>query len=146
MKIGELAKLTQTTTKTIRFYESYGLLPAPARSASGYRDYDPEMVDRMRFIHRGQAAGLTLQSVRQILAIHDSGEVPCGHVRQVLQARLDQVRSQIAELAALESHLEFLLDHPAQGAPTEHDNSAVCPILERDPGAPESGKTAPIPG
>jgi hypothetical protein len=42
--------------------------------------------------------------------------------------------------------LEFLLDHEAQGAPTEHDNSAVCPILERDPGTPGSGTTAPIPG
>lgn len=42
MKIGELAKLTNTSTKTIRFYEDSGLLPLPARSASGYRDYGPE--------------------------------------------------------------------------------------------------------
>ncbi len=64
MQIGELAKLTNTSTKTIRFYEDSGLLPAPARSASGYRDYGPEIVDRLWFIRRGQAAGLTLQKVR----------------------------------------------------------------------------------
>lgn len=132
MQIGELAKLSNTSAKTIRFYENAGLLPPPARTASGYRDYGPEVVDRLRFIHRGQAAGLTLQKVRQILAIHDRGEVPCGHVQQVLHTRLDQVRAQIAELVALEGHLQTLLDHAAHAAPGEHDQSTVCWILESD--------------
>ena len=136
MQIGELAKLTNTSTKTIRFYEDSGLLPPPARSASGYRDYGPEIVDRLSFIHRGQAAGLTLQKVRQILAIHDRGEQPCGHVRQVLNTRLDQVRTQIAELVALEGHLQTLLDRASGSAPTEHDRSAVCWILESDSDTP----------
>jgi DNA-binding transcriptional MerR regulator len=132
MRIGELAKLTNTSAKTIRFYEDSGLLPPPARSASGYRDYGPDIVDRLRFIHRGQAAGLTLQKVRQILAIRDRGEEPCGHVRQVLNTRLDQVRAQIAELVALEGHLQTLLDRASHRAPTEHDHSTVCWILESD--------------
>jgi DNA-binding transcriptional MerR regulator len=136
MKIGELAKLTNTSTKTIRFYEDSGLLPLPARSASGYRDYGPEIVDRLRFIHRCQAAGLTLQKVRQILAIHDRGEVPCEHVREVLNARLDQVRAQIVELVALEGHLQTLLDHASHRASSEHDHSTVCWILENDLEAP----------
>jgi len=136
MQIGELAKLSNTSTKTIRFYEDSGLLPPPARSASGYRDYGPETVDRLRFIHRGQAAGLTLQKVRQILAIHDRGEAPCGHVRQLLNTRLDQVRAQIAELVALEVHLQGLLDRASRRGPTEHDQSTVCWILESDLDAP----------
>ncbi|MBS9532552.1 heavy metal-responsive transcriptional regulator [Mycobacterium sp. M1] len=132
MQIGELAKLSNTSAKTIRFYEDSGLLPPPARTPSGYRDYGPEVVERIRFIHRGQAAGLTLQKVRQILAIHDRGEAPCGHVRQVLGTRLDQVRAQIAELIALEGHLQTLLDHASHAAPTEHDHSTVCWILENN--------------
>ena len=136
MQIGELAKLTNTSTKTIRFYEDSGLLPRPARSASGYRDYEAGIADRLRFIRRGQAAGLTLQMVRQILVIHDSGELPCGHVRQVLNSRLDQVRTQIAELVVLEGHLQALLDGASRGAPTEHDHSTVCWILEGDSDAP----------
>lgn len=132
MQIGELAKLSNTSAKTIRFYEDSGLLPPPARTPSGYRDYGPEVVDRLRFIHRGQAAGLTLQKVRQILAIHDRGETPCGHVRQVLGTRLDQVRAQIAELVALEGHLQTLVDHASHAAPTEHDHSTVCWILEEN--------------
>jgi DNA-binding transcriptional MerR regulator len=132
MKIGELAKLTNISTKTIRFYEDAGLLPPPGRTASGYRDYGPETVERLRFIHRGQAAGLTLQKVRQILAIHDRGDAPCGHVREILHTRLDQVRAQIAELVALEGHLQTLLDRAAEDPPTDHDDSAVCWILESD--------------
>lgn len=110
MKISEVAALTNTSTKTLRFYENSGLLPPPARTASGYRNYGPEIVDRLRFIHRGQAAGLALQEVRQILAIHDRGEAPCAHVRQLLSTRIDEVRAQIAELIALEGHLQTLLD------------------------------------
>jgi DNA-binding transcriptional MerR regulator len=143
MQIGELAKLADTSAKTIRFYEDSGLLPPPARTASGYRDYGPEVVDRLQFIHRGQTAGLTLRKVRQILAIHDRGEVPCGHVRQVLTARLDQVRAQIAELIALESHLQTLLDHASHAAPTDHDRSTVCWILESDLNADAAVELSP---
>ena len=132
MKIGAVAKLTDTSTKTIRFYEEAGLLPPPARTAAGYRDYGPEIADRLRFIRRGQAAGLTLQEVRQILSVHDRGDTPCGHVRQVLHDRLDQVRGQLAELVALEGHLQSLLNHAEQDAPTPHDQSTVCWILETD--------------
>jgi DNA-binding transcriptional MerR regulator len=137
MKIGEVAQLTGTSTKTIRFYEQTGLVPAPARTGSGYRDYGPEIVDRLRFIRRGQTAGLNLREVGQILAIHDRGEAPCRHVQQVLSARLEQVRAQQAELIALEGHLHTLLHHAAHGAPNrqdpDHDQARVCWILETDP-------------
>jgi DNA-binding transcriptional MerR regulator len=136
MKIGAVAKLTGVSTKTIRFYEDAGLLPPPARTPTGYREYEPGIVDRLRFIHRGQAAGLSLAEVRQILAIRDRGEPPCGHVRQVLRTRLDQVRGQLAELVALEGHLHTLLERAEQDSPTAHDHATVCWILETDPEHP----------
>lgn len=132
MKIGEVADLTGTSTKTIRFYEDSGLVPPPARTPSGHRVYGPETADRLRFIRRCQAAGMSLQEVRQILTVHDSGESPCAHVGRVLNDRLDHVRAQIAELVTLEAHLGKLLDHAAQGRITEHDDAAVCWILEAD--------------
>jgi DNA-binding transcriptional MerR regulator len=138
MKIGELAAASGTTTKTIRFYEQAGVLPEPTRTPSGYRDYGREFIDRLQFIRRAQAAGLSLREVRQVLVIYDRGEAPCGHVQQVLAERLDQVRAQIAELVTLETHLETLLAHAQQGEPTDHDKAAVCWILEAEPGtAPE---------
>lgn len=133
MKIGELATASGTSAKTIRFYEQVGLMPEPDRRPSGYRDYGPQFIDRLQFIRRAQAAGLTLRQVAQILAIHDHGDLPCSHVQKVLHDRLDQVRAQIAELVTLESHLEVLLAHADQGEPTEHDNASVCWILETEP-------------
>lgn len=130
MKISELAVAGGTTPKTIRFYEQAGVLPEPARTSGGYRDYGPEFIDRLDFIRRAQAAGLTLREVAQILAISDRGGTPCGHVRGVLADRLDQVRAQIAELVTLETHLDALLAHARQGEPTEHDSAGVCWILE----------------
>jgi DNA-binding transcriptional MerR regulator len=130
MKIGELARRGGTTAKTIRFYEQAGLLPAPARTPTGYRDYEPDFVDRLEFVRRAQAAGLSLREVRQVLAIADRGDAPCGHVVGILQARLDHVRAMLAELAGLETHLSALLDHAHTAEPIEE--AGVCWILESD--------------
>ena len=131
VKIGELARRGATTAKTIRFYEQAGLLPEPARTPSGYRVYDPQIVARLTFISRAQAAGLSLREVRQVLAIADRGEQPCGHVVQVLTERLDQVRARIAELQVVEQHLSGLLGYAGQAPP--RDDAGVCWILESEP-------------
>ena len=71
MRIGELADAAGTTAKTLRFYEDQGLLPPAGRTPSGYRNYTAETIARIDFIHRGQAAGLTLAQIKQILDIRD---------------------------------------------------------------------------
>lgn len=88
MRIGELADAVGTTSTTLRFYEEQGLLPETDRTPSGYRDYSPETVTRIDFIHRGKAAGLTLAQIREVLHIRDRGQSPCEHVRALLDARL----------------------------------------------------------
>jgi DNA-binding transcriptional MerR regulator len=60
MRIGEIADRAGVAAKTIRFWEERGLLPAPARTAAGYRDYGPAMLERLAFVRHAQAAGLTL--------------------------------------------------------------------------------------
>jgi DNA-binding transcriptional MerR regulator len=73
MRIGELAAAAGTTTKTLRFYDRSGLLPPTGRSANRYRDYGPEALSRLDFIRRGQAAGLTLAQIREVIDIRDAG-------------------------------------------------------------------------
>ena len=87
MRIGEVAQASGTTAKTLRYYEDVGLLPDPDRSPAGYRDYGPEVLDRLHFIRRGQAAGLTLAQIGQVLAIRDRGQAPCQHVTDLLDTR-----------------------------------------------------------
>lgn len=130
MKIGELAHLSGTSAKTIRFYEQAGVLPAPDRTPSGYRDYGAEFVGRLDFVRRAQAAGLSLREVRQVVTIADQGDAPCEHVVGVLTDRLDQVRATLAELSALESHLTALLEHARVAEPASE--AGVCWILESD--------------
>jgi DNA-binding transcriptional MerR regulator len=69
MRIGELADLTGTTTKTIRYYESIGLLAEPGRTASGYREYGEGAVERLRFVREAQASGLTLTEIKSVLEL-----------------------------------------------------------------------------
>src|SRR5882757_7160002 len=133
MKIGDLAEATGTTPKTIRFYEQAGVLPEPVRTASGYRDYGTEFVARLMFIRRAQAARLSLREIRQILAIRDRRDAPCGHARTVLTERLNDVRAQIAELVVLRTEVEALLARARGGKVTDHDNANICWIFEPTP-------------
>lgn len=129
MRIGELAEAADTTAKTLRFYEEQGLLPPAERTSAGYRDYTPESIARIDFIHRGQAAGLTLAQIRQILDIRDHGQAPCGHVRELLDARLADIEQQIADLATLRDNIAALRDDAARPEPETCSPGRVCRYL-----------------
>jgi len=129
MKIGELAAMSDTAASTVRFYERNGLLPAPQRQPNGYRSYQPEVADRIRFIRRAQGAGLSLRDISDVLAIRDVGQQPCDHVRTLLVERLAEVRAQLAELTELQSSLEALVDRADQPQ-VRKQRAQVCPILE----------------
>lgn len=129
MKIGELATRAGTTTATLRFYEEQGLLPEVARTPAGYRDYSADMVARLDFIGRGQAAGLTLAQVKQVLDIRDEGRAPCEHVRDLLDRRLADVNAQLRGLAALRDTLAELRDRAAAARPEACSPDQICQYL-----------------
>lgn len=70
MRIGELAKNAAVNVQTLRFYERQGLLPEPARLASGYREYADRDVQRVKFIRSCQGIGFTLKDVKEVLELH----------------------------------------------------------------------------
>lgn len=127
MKIGELAAEAQVPAKTIRYWESAGLVPDPARTASGYRDYRPDAVSRLAFIRQAQTAGLTLDQIRQVLDIGDEGTPPCEHVTKVVDERLAEIERRIAELDATRSHLLRLAARAAAQDPA--DCEGYCSII-----------------
>ena len=129
MRIGELAERAGTTAKTLRFYEEQGLLPPAERTAAGYRDYAPEAVARIDFVHRGQAAGLTLAQIKQILDIRDHGQAPCEHVRDLLDTRLADIEQQIAQLSALRDTIAALRDEASDPEPETCSPDQVCRYL-----------------
>lgn len=129
MRIGELAERAGSTAKALRFYEEQGLLPPAGRTPSGYRDYAPEAVARIDFVHRGQAAGLTLAQIREILDIRDGGSAPCEHVRDLLDARLNDIERQIAQLTTLRGTLAKLRQDAAHPDPATCSPGQVCRYL-----------------
>src|SRR3954471_15224470 len=105
MKIGEVAGQARVTVDTVRFYERVGVLPPPARTASGYRDYEPDTVERIRLTRELQAIGFTLSDAVAALAAHDAGEATCESERWRLDAVLDRVDAKLAELNAVRGRI-----------------------------------------
>jgi len=128
VKIGEAAGQSGVPAKTIRFWEDQRLLPAPARSPAGYRDYDPAIIERLAFIRHAQAAGLTLDAIRQVLDIRDGGQPPCVHVTGLIARRLAEVEARLAELARARGQLAALAARAAAQDPA--DCRGYCSIID----------------
>ena len=127
MKIGEVAERSGVPAKTIRFWEDQRLLPAPARTAVGYREFDPAVLERLAFIRHAQAAGLTLEHIRQVLDIRDDGQPPCVHVAGLIARRLAEVEARLAELARARDQLAALAARAAAQDPA--DCRGYCSII-----------------
>jgi DNA-binding transcriptional MerR regulator len=127
MKIGEVAERSGVPAKTIRFWEDQRLLPAPARTAAGYREFDPAVLERLAFIRHAQAAGLTLEHIRQVLDIRDEGQPPCVHVAGLIARRLAEVEARLAELARARDQLAALAVRAAAQDPA--DCRGYCSII-----------------
>lgn len=129
MRIGQLADLTGVDARTIRYYESVGLLPEPARTESNYRNYDEEDADRVAFIRAARNLGLGIDEIREVLAFRERGEAPCAYVRRVIDIKAHEVERQIAELESLRRELRRL-SRVAGKIPGQPDKAGVCHILE----------------
>ena len=105
LRISEVGKRAGVSSDTIRYYEREGLIPAPPRSASGYREYDDAVAGRLRFIKGAQAFGLRLSEIRELLEIQDRGACPCGHTRTLVEKRIAELAAEIERLSRLQGEL-----------------------------------------
>jgi DNA-binding transcriptional MerR regulator len=132
MKIGELAERASVSTKTIRYYESIGLLAEPARTPSGYRDYEDEATERLRFIRDAQATGLTLAEIQSVLELKDSGRNSCAHTRSLLDRHLADLDDQIARLVDARAELVQLADRAGALDPSSCTDPNRCQVIDAD--------------
>lgn len=110
MTVSELADRVGTTADTVRYYERIGLVPEARRSDAGYRLYEEPDVERLRFIKRAQSFGLRLDDIADLVRVRDEGLCPCGHTREKLTAKLEEIEQQVLELEDLRSDIHGLLD------------------------------------
>lgn len=126
MRIGELARQSGVPTTTLRYYEQAGLLQAPSRTRSGYREYDAEALARLAFIRAAQAIGLTLADIREVISIRDGGRAPCHHVWELVERRRMEVRATIAELRRLDQELDRVRVMAARLDPAQCEPGSIC--------------------
>ncbi|HEX7339943.1 MAG TPA: heavy metal-responsive transcriptional regulator [Rhodanobacteraceae bacterium] len=124
MRIGTLARESGVSIDTIRYYEREALLPAPRRLPSGYREYDAQALERLRFIRRAKELGFSLDDIRELLSLSSDREQGVSGVRRRAQARLEVVEEHLAQLRRIRRGLKQLIDQCPGHGPL-----GQCPIL-----------------
>lgn len=134
LTIGKLAAATGTKVETIRYYESIGLLPSPARTASNYRAYDRDQLPRLSFIRRARALGFSIEQVKELLGLSDQRDMSCSAVDAIASEHLSEIDHKLADLTKLRFELDSVIRQCGQGTISD------CRIIETL--APESARGA----
>ncbi|MCW9035290.1 MAG: Cu(I)-responsive transcriptional regulator [Alphaproteobacteria bacterium] len=124
MNIGTVSKLSGVPAKTIRYYESVGLLPDPVRSENGYRTYGDQEVETLKFVQRSRKLGFKVKDVAALLTLWQDKNRASGDVKALAVSHIQEVEERIKELEAIRSTLLHLVNR------CHGDDRPDCPILE----------------
>ena len=125
LTISKVAREAGVNVQTLRYYERRGILAEPARTAGGYRQYDPEAVTRIRFIKRAQDLGFTLDEVHELLELRVEHGAACEVVEAKARENLARVDAKVRQLKRIRQVLGELVESCQRREKTED-----CPILE----------------
>lgn len=125
LTIGAVAKAAEVGVETVRFYEREGLIAEPPRRRSGYRQYPPDTIRRVRFIRRAKELGFTLKEIGELLSLRVDPSTTCAEFRKVARGKIDDVQEKIAELQRIRDVLDRLARACRGKGPTSE-----CPILD----------------
>lgn len=125
MRIGELAQQAGVDVQTVRYYEREGLLAAPSRTASGYRAYGPQHLERLNFVRHCRSLDMPLAEIKRLIDVSRDSGVSCDQVNGLVRTHLERVQTKRKALQALEAQLEALSAQCASG-----HRVADCGILE----------------
>lgn len=106
LSIGNLSKQCGVNIETIRYYEKIGVMPAPDRSASGYRLYGPDHLKRLSFVRRSRQLGFSLDEIRSLLRLVDGDAYTCTQVRELTLDHVAEIRRKITDLKRLKRVME----------------------------------------
>ena len=124
MNIGQAAEQAGISAKSIRYYESVGLIARASRRDNNYRDYGDQEIAELRFIHRARSLGFSVKEVGDLLALWRDRKRASQQVREVAKRHIDDIERKIAELQSMRATLNTLV------AKCHGDDRPDCPILE----------------
>lgn len=125
LTIGELAQRSELSVETLRYYERRGLIAEPPRRPSGYREYPPTAVRRVRFIRRAKQLGFSLREIGELLSLRSESSQPCGEVREQIAGKVADLDHRLRELRRMKQALEELSRLCEDREPT-----GECPFLD----------------
>jgi MerR family mercuric resistance operon transcriptional regulator len=125
MTIKKVAELAGIGVETVRFYEREELIPEPPRTESGYRQYTPEAVSRLKFIKRAQALGFTLPEIKELLALKVARSTKREDIRKKARKKIADIEAKIQTLQSIKQALEHITEACHGKGPL-----SGCPILK----------------
>lgn len=105
LTINELAKSTNTSTETLRYYEKIGIIPKPKLLENGYRSYDKSYIIKILFILKAKMLGFTLQEIKQLFSNALDPESTCNNIADIALIKIEQIEKQIYELSKMKELL-----------------------------------------
>src|SRR5215831_10607790 len=134
LKIGAVAKAAGVVVQTLHYYERFGLLPKPKRSAANYRLYPPNTIRRIQFIKKAQAIGMTLEETKQVLELKDHGREPCRQVAELGEKHLREINARLAQLRAYRRALaRSVSEWRKENVSERRCAGEFCDLIERLP-------------
>ena len=124
MNIGQAAALSGVSAKMVRHYEALGLLPAVARTDSGYRQYGESEVHTLRFIKRARQLGFAMPEITELLGLWRNRRRASASVRRIAQKHADDLAERIEAMQAMQRTLLTLIEC------CHGDERPHCPILD----------------
>jgi DNA-binding transcriptional MerR regulator len=126
--IGEVAAKSGVSRKALRLYEAAGLLPAPRRTASGYRVYAAETLATVAFVGQARRLGFRLNEIKEVVQIRRSGRCPCPHVLDLVRQKVTELDQTLTDLTEVRRGLLQLL---RSSRSARDGKAAVCHHIER---------------
>lgn len=111
LSIGELSKRAGVKVPTIRYYEQAGLISTPDRSEGNQRRYSNDDLERLAFIRHGRDLGLSIDAIKELIALSHHPERPCNDADRIARDHLADVRERISRLKKLEQELARIVSH-----------------------------------
>lgn len=125
LTIGQLAKQTQVSIDTLRYYEKEGIITPPERTESGYRQYSEDYIDRLIFIKKAQELGFSLTEIIELLSLQHSSEPDlCDEVQEKAKNKLKDIKEKMDMLDRMKQVIESLIC-----ACENRETGEECPIL-----------------
>jgi DNA-binding transcriptional MerR regulator len=145
VRISELADRVGVATSTVRYYERVGLLSAPDRTDSGYREYDEDAANRLLFIARARKMGLSCEQIVDLLPIWDGVNCSAAHERvgELIEEKRAEINERIKELRRFASQLDSARELLEATPPPDACRTDLSCCMPESAGAPVAVELAP---